>query len=168
MLSLLFRSWAWLLRSRDVNIMYSLIMEKHARDQEKKEACQRQNITLIHVPFWWDHKATSLAATIAQHRPDVLLFLPKSVVNANSSWAVPTHVNAALLCKDVVDVVAHNQHTMLYYTTNNVFYNTSRLILYYSLFPSLSDSILIFRLSACCKMSNTASLRLIKLRKTCD
>lgn len=43
------------------------------RDSEKREACQKQNITLIEIPFWWDRSLNSLAATILEHRPDIAL-----------------------------------------------------------------------------------------------
>jgi hypothetical protein len=43
------------------------------RDKEKGEACKRQNITLVSVPFWWQGDITSLAATILQHRKDIPL-----------------------------------------------------------------------------------------------
>ena len=34
-------------------------------------------ITLIEVPYWWDKKADSLAATIYRARPDVLKAKPQ-------------------------------------------------------------------------------------------
>ena len=30
------------------------------------------NITLIHIPYWWDKKISSLTATIATIRPDII------------------------------------------------------------------------------------------------
>lgn len=42
------------------------------RDQEKRNACQRLGITLIEVPFWWDHLKESLIATLHKSRPDLI------------------------------------------------------------------------------------------------
>jgi hypothetical protein len=41
-------------------------------DIEKKNACKNLGITLIEVPFWWDRQKETLAATIHQHRPDLI------------------------------------------------------------------------------------------------
>jgi hypothetical protein len=48
------------------------------RDKEKQEACKKQGITLIPVPFWWDTKEKSLAATIQIYRPELLLHIDSS------------------------------------------------------------------------------------------
>lgn len=42
-----------------------------ARDEFKRQACLREGITLIEVPYWWDYSADSLRATIHQYRPDI-------------------------------------------------------------------------------------------------
>jgi hypothetical protein len=39
------------------------------RDSEKRHACRSIGITLVEIPFWWDLKLTTLAATIHKHRP---------------------------------------------------------------------------------------------------
>ena len=44
-----------------------------ARDKEKREACEKMNLTLIEVPYWWDQKKESLIATINKLRPDINL-----------------------------------------------------------------------------------------------
>lgn len=35
-------------------------------------ACQREGITLVKVPYWWDGSAISLANTIRQQRNEVV------------------------------------------------------------------------------------------------
>jgi hypothetical protein len=45
------------------------------RDQEKKLACHQSGILLVPVPYWWDCKVITLAATIKHLRPDVILAL---------------------------------------------------------------------------------------------
>jgi hypothetical protein len=42
------------------------------RDQEKRRACAKANITLIEIPYWWDNKIESLAATINSVRSGLL------------------------------------------------------------------------------------------------
>jgi len=42
-----------------------------ARDQEKKNMCMKNGITLIEIPFWWDYKKDSLIKLIFQTRPDL-------------------------------------------------------------------------------------------------
>lgn len=43
------------------------------RDIEKKMICNKNGITLIEIPYWWDFAKESLQATIYQIRPDLLL-----------------------------------------------------------------------------------------------
>jgi hypothetical protein len=43
------------------------------RDLEKSYKCKIANITLVHIPYWWDKEKSSLVATIRKHRPDLLL-----------------------------------------------------------------------------------------------
>ena len=38
---------------------------------EKKIVCEKNDITLIEVPFWWDSKRSSLVAIIHAARPDI-------------------------------------------------------------------------------------------------
>ena len=42
------------------------------RDLNKDEICKEHGITLIKVPYWWDRKTSSLAATIYNVRPDLV------------------------------------------------------------------------------------------------
>jgi hypothetical protein len=57
------------------------------RDKRKSEICKEKGklaeplplklgITLIEIPYWWDRKIDSLAATIYSQRPDVLADIP--------------------------------------------------------------------------------------------
>lgn len=42
------------------------------RDAEKRETLKKNGITLIEVPYWWDHSKESLKATIHLHRPALI------------------------------------------------------------------------------------------------
>jgi hypothetical protein len=44
------------------------------RDGEKRTSCKENGITLIEIPYWWDHKKESLAATINQLKPNLIQF----------------------------------------------------------------------------------------------
>jgi hypothetical protein len=46
--------------------------ERTQRDKAKKELCEREGITLINIPYWWDKASESLAATIFELRPDLI------------------------------------------------------------------------------------------------
>ncbi len=41
------------------------------RDSHKRVACKATGISLIEIPYWWDNKKDSLAATIKKYRPDI-------------------------------------------------------------------------------------------------
>lgn len=59
-----------------------------SRDQEKMEACQNNNITLIVVPYWWNGSFASLVATILQAQPDISLpagYMPPSSSSSDHS-----------------------------------------------------------------------------------
>ncbi len=43
------------------------------RDKKKLVACKEFGITLITVPFWWDGKFPSVAATVQSVRPDITI-----------------------------------------------------------------------------------------------
>jgi len=45
--------------------------DQKGRDMEKRMACEKADITLIVIPFWWDFKKSSLLATIRHKRPDI-------------------------------------------------------------------------------------------------
>jgi len=42
------------------------------RDEEKRLECEKNQITLIEIPYWWDGKEQSLRATIHKERPDII------------------------------------------------------------------------------------------------
>ncbi len=48
------------------------------KDQEKRLACKKLNITLIEIPYWWDYSKDSLVATIQIHKESLLLPLINS------------------------------------------------------------------------------------------
>jgi hypothetical protein len=52
-------------------------------DFTKYTACLKEGITLIPVPYWWDAKASSMAATILLKRPDVASQLSREIVPEN-------------------------------------------------------------------------------------
>ena len=41
-------------------------------DKKKVQRTKELGITLIHIPYWWDKKLSSLRATIATVKPDVI------------------------------------------------------------------------------------------------
>eukprot|EP01114_Cavostelium_apophysatum_P017612 TRINITY_DN5282_c0_g1_i1.p1 TRINITY_DN5282_c0_g1~~TRINITY_DN5282_c0_g1_i1.p1 ORF type:complete len:181 (-),score=39.36 TRINITY_DN5282_c0_g1_i1:163-705(-) len=47
------------------------------KDTEKKELCERNGITLIQVPYWWNGSKDSLLATIREFRPNLVLQRPQ-------------------------------------------------------------------------------------------
>lgn len=48
------------------------------KDEEKREACKSENITLIAIPYWWDQSKSTLLDLLSQTRPDLdSLFNPK-------------------------------------------------------------------------------------------
>jgi len=51
--------------------LYGPPEEQQRRDKEKREACEREGIKLISVPFWWDGSKESLASTINKYAPDI-------------------------------------------------------------------------------------------------
>lgn len=50
------------------------------RDAKKKQICSNHGITVIPIPYWWDKKIESLAATAHQYRPDVFPFTQGSPI----------------------------------------------------------------------------------------
>ncbi len=46
--------------------------EQRQRDIEKKAFCQQLGITLIEVPYWWNHSTDDLKATIFKDRPELI------------------------------------------------------------------------------------------------
>ncbi len=48
--------------------------KRKLRDHIKKQIATANGLTLIEVPYWWDMKRESLAATVYHHRPDLFHF----------------------------------------------------------------------------------------------
>jgi hypothetical protein len=66
----------------------SLSIEENKNiDSMKRELCSEAGITLVEIPYWWNKKADSLAATIYAHRPD--LFDKKPIGRPISSVKQP-------------------------------------------------------------------------------
>ena len=49
----------------------SSLDENKSRDLQKSDLCKEKGITLIQIPYWWDRKYESLAATVYAYRPDL-------------------------------------------------------------------------------------------------
>ena len=54
-------------------------------DEKKIQKTKEMGITLIHVPYWWDKEISSLKATIASVRPELI----NISINDNNS-IIPT------------------------------------------------------------------------------
>jgi len=54
-----------------VSIFHDSLQKRQSRDQFKSKFCEDNGITLIIVPYWWDHSISSLAQTIRLARPDI-------------------------------------------------------------------------------------------------
>src|SRR5690242_860134 len=50
---------------------YDELKYVQSRDRKKKVICKEQGISLIIIPYWWDRKIESIAATIHSIRPDI-------------------------------------------------------------------------------------------------
>ena len=48
----------------------------HLQDLNKAALCKEKGITLIEVPYWWDRRVESLAATIHSQRPELFRHEP--------------------------------------------------------------------------------------------
>ncbi len=55
----------------DVYTLGNLWIQKEL-DKEKRLACEKNGITLIEIPFWWDFKKPSLVATIYSYNPHLV------------------------------------------------------------------------------------------------
>ncbi len=56
-------------------------------DQKKRIFCESYGITLLVVPYWWNHKADSIAGTLHLARPD--LPIDRSMLGTPISTMVP-------------------------------------------------------------------------------
>lgn len=50
----------------------SSLEQRQESDNLKINSCKQKGITLVQIPYWWDRKLQSLAATINFLRPDLL------------------------------------------------------------------------------------------------
>eukprot|EP01126_Amoeba_proteus_P002830 TRINITY_DN10911_c0_g1_i1.p1 TRINITY_DN10911_c0_g1~~TRINITY_DN10911_c0_g1_i1.p1 ORF type:complete len:145 (+),score=40.44 TRINITY_DN10911_c0_g1_i1:327-761(+) len=41
------------------------------RDQQKREACAKNGITLVQIPYWWDNSEEQLSSTLNLLRPEL-------------------------------------------------------------------------------------------------
>ena len=51
--------------------LYGSAKDQQKNDLRKKDECKQFGITLIEVPYWWNHSTSSLVATIRKHRPEL-------------------------------------------------------------------------------------------------
>jgi hypothetical protein len=49
------------------------------KDEEKRQACKKNGITLIEIPFWWDGRSNSLEATLHKYCPGVFTSDPNNM-----------------------------------------------------------------------------------------
>jgi len=64
------------------NYRYGSPSSQQLRDKERRLICDTIGLTILEVPFWWDHKEDTLAMTIRRHRPDLLSqYIPVSVLH---------------------------------------------------------------------------------------
>eukprot|EP01114_Cavostelium_apophysatum_P023123 TRINITY_DN8611_c0_g1_i1.p1 TRINITY_DN8611_c0_g1~~TRINITY_DN8611_c0_g1_i1.p1 ORF type:complete len:602 (+),score=131.87 TRINITY_DN8611_c0_g1_i1:58-1863(+) len=63
--------------------------DRLGKDQQRRDACLAEGITLIEIPFWWDGSRFSILATIAKCRPDLAHSLGKI-----PEFAVPISMSA--------------------------------------------------------------------------
>lgn len=62
------------------------VATQQMRDREKRNACEQHSITLIEIPYWWDRRTSSLAATIHTARSDL-------IVKPTGSEPIPTYLH---------------------------------------------------------------------------
>lgn len=53
--------------------MYDDLELVQQRDYLKRSICYNNGITLIDIPFWWDQTLGSVAHTLEEIRPDIVL-----------------------------------------------------------------------------------------------
>ena len=69
--------------------------DNQRRDLQKSSICKDKGITLIQVPYWWDRKLESLAATVYTQRPD--LFNNSNIPSGSPIPILPNYTNSKLL-----------------------------------------------------------------------
>ena len=75
------------------------IESNQTRDEIKAALSSTKGITLIEVPYWWDRKLSSLAATVYNTRPDLFTEQPKGkpiplIPPANEKHVSVTGINS--------------------------------------------------------------------------
>ncbi len=68
------------------------------RDEHKKMICERDGITLVVIPYWWNKTIESVAHTLHSIRPDVLI--PASLLNGKPIPVVCSIVHTK--CKNML------------------------------------------------------------------
>jgi len=58
--------------------IFGTTMFRQQRDEEKRKACKNAGITLLEVPYWWQHDKESIVAAIFKLRPEVFLTEPSN------------------------------------------------------------------------------------------
>jgi hypothetical protein len=84
---------------------YGCVESQQCKDELKRAACARAGITLIEVPYWWDHHSASIAATIRMLRPDIsfrqgTIFGDPIPATAPVHHAVPSDIHLPSSCSD--------------------------------------------------------------------
>jgi hypothetical protein len=62
--------------------LYGAPEDQQLRDNQKREACRISNINLLEIPFWWDNRKESIAATIVSKFPQFEEFLLKDFLGS--------------------------------------------------------------------------------------
>ena len=69
------------------------------RDKQKIEDCKSKGVTLIEVPYWWDRKPESLAASIYNVRPDLFEVEPQGKpIPLNPPTKSASKTNSGITC----------------------------------------------------------------------
>ena len=75
-------------------IIFGNIETRQLKDNEKRNLCQKAQIYLIEIPYWWNKRKESLVRTIHDHRPDLIKIenqkeyqpIPPNPISANKFW----------------------------------------------------------------------------------
>jgi len=53
--------------------VFGKLAHQKRRDEEKRVACERVNITLIEIPYWWNQSKDFILTELGKRRPDINL-----------------------------------------------------------------------------------------------